>query len=348
MIPQVFRSGQIELRGDSLVPLAVRILVVDDSEPWRGFVCSNLRGKPEFQVVGEASDGWQAAQLAQELQPDLILLDIAIPALNGIEAAKQIRRAAPKSNILFLSGIASLDIAEAALQTGALGYVVKLDAASELLPAIKTVLEGKTFIGRGIQRLFREDSSSPVRKGTSFRQPKHVVQFYADDADLVSDLHVLVRDTLDAGAAAIGILTDAHWMHLQKELNLDGVNLQAAIDRGRFIAFNAMETLGALIDANGLKCESVRLQFEEMIRRSQSSAISKDVPVVIFGEMVGLLCTQGEYEAAIQLEKLADELASIHSLYMCCFYPASQFEKEPGGGFYAAICAEHREVVSAF
>ena len=109
-----------------------RILVVDDYEPWRRFVSTTLQKQPTLQVIGEAVYGLEAVQKAQQLQPDLILLDIGLPTLNGIEAARRIRELSPKSKILFVSENRSWDIVEEALRTGAGGYVVKSDAAGEL------------------------------------------------------------------------------------------------------------------------------------------------------------------------------------------------------------------------
>jgi DNA-binding NarL/FixJ family response regulator len=96
------------------------------------------------------SDGLEAVQQAQQLQPDLILLDIGLPTLNGIEAARRIREVSPASKILFVSENRSVDIAEEALNIGAGGYVVKSDATSDLLPAVKAVLEGKRFISASL------------------------------------------------------------------------------------------------------------------------------------------------------------------------------------------------------
>src|SRR5215468_1678785 len=120
---------------------ALRVLVVDDYEPWRRFSLTTLQKRPELKVISEASDGLEAVQQAQKLQPDLILLDIGLPSLNGIEAARRIREVSPSSKILFVSENRSRDIAEEALRTGANGYVVKSDAANELLPAVDTVLQ---------------------------------------------------------------------------------------------------------------------------------------------------------------------------------------------------------------
>jgi len=127
-----------------------RVLVVDDYEPWRSYVCSMLKRQPELQVISEVSDGLKAVQKAQELQPDLILLDLGLPSLNGIEAARRICKCAPKAKILFATETRSRDIAEEALHTGAQGYIVKSDAASDLLTAVNAVLRGEKFVSQSL------------------------------------------------------------------------------------------------------------------------------------------------------------------------------------------------------
>ena len=128
--------------------------MVDDYEPWQRFTSTTLREQAELEVVGQVSDGLEAVNKAQQLQPDLILLDIGLPTLNGIEAARRIRVVSPTSKILFVSENRSPDIAEEALSTGAGGYVVKSDAGSELLPAVRAVLEGKRFISASLASHF--------------------------------------------------------------------------------------------------------------------------------------------------------------------------------------------------
>jgi DNA-binding NarL/FixJ family response regulator len=117
-----------------------RILVVDDFAPWRSYLRSILGECRQVNVVGEAADGLEAVQKVDELRPDLILMDIALPGLNGIEAAKRIRGNAPNSKILFLSVEASQDFVEAALAAGGCGYIVKTEVRSKLLPAIHRLL----------------------------------------------------------------------------------------------------------------------------------------------------------------------------------------------------------------
>ena len=129
---------------------SIRILVVDNFGPLRRFICSTLQKQPEYEVIGEVSDGAEAVQKVQELQPDLILLDIGLPTLNGFEVAHRIREHAPRSKILFVSEDRSADIAESVLRTGASGYVIKSNAARELLPAVEAVLQGKQFVSANV------------------------------------------------------------------------------------------------------------------------------------------------------------------------------------------------------
>ena len=120
----------------------VRVLVVEDFEPFRRFIRSSLEARPEWQIIWEVSDGLEAVQKTGELQPDLILLDIGLPTLNGIEVARQAQNLAPNVKILFLSENRSPDVVTAAWSTGASGYLLKSGAGSQLLPAIETILQG--------------------------------------------------------------------------------------------------------------------------------------------------------------------------------------------------------------
>ena len=131
---------------------AVRVLVVDDYEPFRRFVRTILEARPELQVIGEASDGLQAVQKAAELQPDLILLDIGLPKLNGIETAYRISRLAPNATILFVSQETDPDVVAEGRSNGAKGYVWKQDASTELVPAVEAVLHGTHFVSTGVAK----------------------------------------------------------------------------------------------------------------------------------------------------------------------------------------------------
>jgi len=128
--------------------------VVEDSDVFRKFICSTLGKRADLEIIGEVSDGLEAVEKVEELRPDLIVLDIGLPSLNGIETARRIRKLSPESKILFMSQESSADVVQEALGTGAHGYVVKSDAGSELLPAVKAVLEGKRFISASLASHF--------------------------------------------------------------------------------------------------------------------------------------------------------------------------------------------------
>ena len=126
----------------------VRVLVVDDFAPWRELVISAFRTRENIQIVGEASDGWSAIAKAVELHPDLVVLDIGLPDLSGIEVARRIRESAPQTRILFLTENTTATIVDEALHVGAHAYVVKSSAASDLMPALDAVLHGNLFVSR--------------------------------------------------------------------------------------------------------------------------------------------------------------------------------------------------------
>jgi len=122
---------------------SVRILVVDDYEPWRRVLSRILEKQPELQVICEVTDGLEAVQKGEELKPDLILLDIGLPRLDGIEAARRLHRLSPKSKILFVSQWSSADLVQEAFDVGAQGFVTKTDVGGNLLTAVNDVLLGK-------------------------------------------------------------------------------------------------------------------------------------------------------------------------------------------------------------
>jgi DNA-binding NarL/FixJ family response regulator len=131
-------------------PFAVRrILSVDDFEPYRLFVVSLLHERSDLKVICGVSNGLEAVEKAQELKPDLVLMDIGLPGLNGIEAARRIRGLAPNSKIIFLTQESSPELVREAAMLGASGYVLKSHAQTDLLIAVDAVLQGKQFFNDG-------------------------------------------------------------------------------------------------------------------------------------------------------------------------------------------------------
>lgn len=132
------------LKADT--PKSLTILVVEDNESVRKKICERLTSHAGFEVICEAANGLEGVRNAEELQPDIVVLDISMPIFGGIEAAARIRRVAPKARIVFLSQHKLARIAEAALASGGHAYVVKSAASTDLIPAIQAAVLGKRFV----------------------------------------------------------------------------------------------------------------------------------------------------------------------------------------------------------
>jgi DNA-binding NarL/FixJ family response regulator len=136
----------------------VKILIVDDFEQWRRAVCTILAEDADLEIVGESPDGLDAVQKCQDLQPDLVLLDIELPKMNGLDAARRICEVSPRAKILFLSSYHCVEIMRDALKIGA-AFVVKADAARDLLPIVRAVVRDEPFLRF---RFLNDDPPNPI------------------------------------------------------------------------------------------------------------------------------------------------------------------------------------------
>ena len=346
----------------SLVPetSSIRVLIVEDSEPFRQFLRSTLQDKLELQTVGEASDGKQAIELAQALQPDLILLDIGLPKLNGIEAARRIRELAPRSKIIFCSQESSVDIVEAAFSAGAAGYVVKVDAGSELPNAVKTVLQGEKYVGsRFAGHSFTPALDHRIPGSTQgdrifrARQPQdkeilcwHAAGFYSDDLFFLDDVTQFIETALKAGSAAIAVVTEAHRDSLLPRLQARGLDIAAAIEEGRYILFDAAEALSTFMINDVLDPGRFLKLFGNLIETAAQIVKGEQARVAVFGEGAPLLWAQGNAEAAIQVEELSQQLAKTYDIDILCGYSLGSVQGGMDSQIFQRICAAHSAVHS--
>ena len=153
----------------------VRVLVVDDTQEWRDFISHLLLKDERFEIVGKAHDGTHAIRLTEQTKPTVVLLDIRMPRMNGLEAAKRIRAIEPRALIIFLTGESDRDVVVAAFEVGASGYVLKVNASRDLLLAIDAAIDGNRFASSGllesdtIEKRFIDQnrgSSSDSRRGS--------------------------------------------------------------------------------------------------------------------------------------------------------------------------------------
>ena len=319
---------------------SIRILVVDDYRPFRQWVCSRLGKKPELQVVGEAADGLEAVQKAEELKPDLIVLDVGLPKLNGIEAARKIRQLSPSSKIVFLSLNRDLEVVRAALSTGALGYVLKTDARSELLPAVDAVLRGKQFVSSRLKGYEFTDTAEEKAPHC------HEVLFYSDEAILLDTFARFIAVALKSGRAAIVVITESHSDGLVSRLKAQGLDVDAATQQGTYIQLDVAKTLSTFM-VDGMPDATRFFEFAAgLIEAAAKAAREPHRGVVACGEDPSVLWAEGKADAAIRLEQLCDEVAKAFGLDMLCGYALSSFHGEEDEHVFQSICAEHSAVYS--
>jgi len=134
----------------SQVVSAISVLIVDDFDPWRRFVADLVAEAGGVYATSFASDGIEAVRKAVELRPHVILMDVALPSLSGIEAATQIQKFVPESKVIFVTSQSDPEIARTAFRSGGRGYVLKADAGEQLLKGIEAVLLGRYFLSASL------------------------------------------------------------------------------------------------------------------------------------------------------------------------------------------------------
>ena len=324
---------------------------MDDIDAWRRFVFAMVQQESNWQIVGEAADGLEAVQRAEKLKPDLILLDIGLPKLNGIEAARQIRKLVPNSKILFLTQHDSSDVTAEALSTGASGYILKSDARSELLRAVEAVIQGKRFVSRSLRgqisaacdKVLPSPWASARPRETEIT-PRHEVQFYSDDAVFPESVTQFIGAALNAGNAAIAFATRPHRDNLLQGLKAKGVDVDGAVQQGAYVSLDAADTLSTFMVNDWPHTVRFFEGFTKLIEPASKAAKAEHPRVAIFGEGVALLWAKGNKDAAIRLEQLGNDLAKTHDVHILCAYPFSRFHVEEDKQAFSRICVEHSAV----
>ena len=322
----------------------IRVLVVEDFEPFQQFICETVKKNPELQVICKASDGLEAVQQAQRLRPDLILIDVGLPKLNGIEAARQIREIVPSSKILFLSQNSDTDVVQRALEVGGNGYVLKTMASTDLLRAVEAVLRGERFLSSGLADF--EDPGKPAarhmqlpphtKKDASYN---HQLEFHTEEDSLLDGFVCFIQTAITAGRAAIAIVTESHRQKLLQRLMTDAV-LDLARIEGRYISLDAEETLSAfMVDDLPDKPKFLKL-VGELIAAGQA-ATGDSAPVAACGECASILWAQGKLDAAIQLEQFCNEIARSRKIDILCGYLLKDSLDEERNEICQRLGAEH-------
>jgi CheY-like chemotaxis protein len=276
-----------------------------------------LQQKAECQVI-HASDGLEAVQKAAESQPDIVLLDIGLPSLNGFEAGRRIRKISPSSKILFVTQEASPDVAVAGFTLGAVAYIQKTRVHSDLWPAVEAVLENRPFVRSSLGQ-----SNGAETRG------RHEMLFFTDENTLLAGLTRFLAAALHAGNPAILMVSEAHQACLRSRLREEHVGLDAAVACGTFITCDVDDNFSAT-------------QFLATIERLSEAAVEAGTAhprVAICGDCAARLWADGRADTAIRLERMSGVLVESHAVDILCAYPLPQQQKsEPT---FVTLCAEH-------
>ena len=280
--------------------MPLTILVVEDHTDFRRLTCAALQPRAGFHII-EAADGLAAVQKAGELRPDLVLLDIGL-------------------RLLFMSQESSPDIVQKAFSLGAHGYVHKISAGTDLLPAIDAVLAGQRFVSQSVVLSAPVNASGPRR---------HEVLFCKDDAAMIDGFARFLAGALNGGDAAIFRVPESHRMPLVRELRTRGVDIDGAIQRGICLSLEADVTVDL----------AQMLEAIEGARGAAARAGRVRARVAFCGELAGRLWAAGRTAEAMQLEQLA-HLAPQH-VDILCAYPVPYTNDDPA---LAHVCALHTAV----
>jgi len=284
-----------------------RVLIVDDYELWRQFVDAALRRSDRWQPVAHASDAREAVERARLCRPDLILLDIGLPGESGIHAARRILAEDPNVKILFVSEHQSPELVEAALATGARGYVVKSHAGRELLPAMEAIAEGRRYLSVSLRR--------------SQRQPcHHAAGFYADEAHLLHDYATFAEDVLTSGASLIVLSTASRRKKLEQTLRARGVDVDRLTAEGRHRWVDVADALSSVMVDDWPDDERFSKAMTPLLLEAAARSTAERARVAAWGECAPTLWLEGKPEAAIRVEQLWDQVARQHQVETLCSY----------------------------
>lgn len=341
-----------------MVANRLRVLVVDDFDDWRSVICSVLAQHPQLCIAGEAADGPEAIRTIADLLPDLIVLDVGLPKLNGLEVAIRVRELSPHSKILIVSEMRSADIAEEAFRRGVLAYVVKSDAGKELLPAVEAVLQGKRFVSAylsggvfdasktTVPSSIRRDKNAirPLPSRNSENRPRHEVEFYTDEAAFLTGLTRYVETVLRHGDPVIICATVPHRTSILHNLRAAGLDIQALIESGTVVLMDPFAALSAVMvddKPDAARCEQA---LAKLINGAARNSPGTHQHFAFCGQIAPLLLSQGNAEGAILLEHMWDEISLAYGVDTLCGYLWSEVPKENRQEIMQRICTEHSGV----
>ena len=310
--------------------------MVDDYEPWRRHVDATIRNHPHWQIVGEASDGFDAIVKARDLRPDLILLDINLPGIAGIDAATQILAFDPGARVLFMSQYRAWEIVRAAMRTGARGYIPKGDVELDLVSAMDAIVDGR--------RIVSADVLEPVFTKTAqerMQPPRHEVGLYSDEAVLLDEYARVAGSALRAGDGAIVAASATRLERIHHRLQTRGIDADSAVREGRYLPADLNRMLSTFTIDGCLDEARFRTAASELLMRTAGAVLGDRPRVATIGDGAFTLWREVGLDEALRLERLWSELSGTYNIDVLCGYLMSEPGDDERHDAIQRVCAEH-------
>jgi DNA-binding NarL/FixJ family response regulator len=345
-----------------MVKSSVRILVLQDFAQFQQLVAPILQQKNSWQVVGIAVEAADAVRLAQQLQPDLILLDLDLPRMNGIDAARQIRRLVPECKLVLLSHEASAGVVRQAFRLGASSYVIKKHASYALITAVEEALMDRQFASARVaaDHNLSENADAPpdfgfgevsdVLRFPSLRNaaiaPNHEIQFYSDQNILLNRVVPFILAALKAGNSAIVCASESVRGDLFRAVQAREAEIDNLIQRGSYLALDTQETVSEFMLRNSPNATKFVELMGGVATAAADAATSQRSRVALYQECSHLLWAQGLEGATLEVERLFNWLAYEYDLNVVCGYSIAYFDTEQDIHLIQRLCAQHSAVHS--
>jgi DNA-binding NarL/FixJ family response regulator len=310
-------------------PARPRVLLADDHNAFLESVTRLLA--PAFDIVALAGDGRQALDLARRLRPDVVVLDVAMPELDGFQTLEQLRRDGPGSRVVFLTMHRGDEFVSAAINAGADGYVLKSRVHLDLISAIDHVLAGRLFV-------------PSLTSLSTVAGNRHTVQFHANDRHFLDDISQLIGATLRSGEPVVIVTSEATRMGVAQRLQARQMNLARLVDRGQYIEQDSALALSQVMHDGKVDQQRLAEVIHGLDGLRLAAPNGPRNRLTIFGDMAGSLCRSGDFEAALEIERIWSELTRVLPLFTVCSYPIECFERSDARNQLANLCAEHGAV----
>jgi CheY-like chemotaxis protein len=287
----------------------------------------------DFRLVAAVTDGHQAVDAVCRLDPDIAVLDITMPELDGFRTAQALRNAGSRAKVVFLTLHDADEYVEAALRSGANGYVLKARMEADLPCALRHALSGRSFLP--------SLTSLATMAGDA---GAHMLHFRASDGSYHDDVveMLLAAIARDEMAAVLG--TEELRTSMASRLHRAGCDVSAMRAKGSYVEFDAVGAIAQVMQ-NGRPEEG---EIAKMVDDLERQRIARERShVTIFGEMAGVLLQDGQYEAAVALEQTWSELTRTLPYLTICSYAARTLRADEHADAWTAVCAEHSAVCHA-